>query len=109
MTNTDNTTSQKNSRDQFTVEKDQMSALFMEIGGETNALIQMLLDHSEQAQSNSYFALLSVAQKIGYLADKGVDHAGGVPVKGGAENWFLPPTYHWATEARSEQLDGVQS
>jgi hypothetical protein len=109
MTDANNTITPKNNCDQFKTEKEQMSALFMEIGGEANVLIQMLLDHSDQAESDSYYALLSVAQKIGYLADKGTDHAGGAPVKGGAENWFLPPSYHWAVEARSEHLDRIEA
>ena len=49
----------------------QISVLFCEIAAEIAILKEVLDDHSQESQKGSFYALYSVAQKTGYMADKG--------------------------------------
>ena len=84
---------------QSNVESKQLAVLLSEIGNEAYILEQLLLEHSQEANNDRFHATITVTQKIGYLADKGANMPGGIASKGGAENWFLPPSYHWASES----------
>jgi hypothetical protein len=46
---------------------------------------------------NTFYLFESIAEKIGWLADLGIEKISGSPdVVGGAEDWMLPPSYHVA-------------
>lgn len=82
-------------------EAQQIGALLSEIGTEAAVLCRLILDYADQAESQSFHALHTLAQKIGYLSDLGASKVGGMVVKGGAAEWFLPPVYHWFGESAS--------
>ena len=71
----------------------QMSVLFSEISTNAGILYSLLLGHSEDTGKDSFHAVHRIAQQIGYLADKGCETSGTSQFRGGAEEWFLPPSY----------------
>lgn len=70
-----------------------LCVLFGEIGCAAVVLLQVIEEHAEEAQSESYDALTAIAQKIGFLSDLGATSAGGKIVVRGAEEWFLPSSW----------------
>lgn len=44
-----------------------------------------------------------LVNKLGLLADLGADKLGGGMIRGGAEEWMLPPAYKWPSEKAAKE------
>jgi|GEM_PF-5702407 len=73
---------------------EKVQVILSEIANEAVILESLLLHVLQDTDSSSSYAALTLVQKIGYLADLGSQGGSTISSKGGAEAWFLPPTYH---------------
>lgn len=78
-------------------ERGKLGTLFSEIATAAVVLEGLLHQMSEEFNDNAPFAAFPVISKIGYCADLGAGILGEILMKGGAEEWFMPPTYHLET------------
>lgn len=79
----------------------QVSVLFSEIGLQVGILQDLLMEHCEGSEKEAFHALFTLAQKIGYLSDKGCAKTGGIQYRGGADEWFLPSSYRWEPQEQN--------
>ena len=88
------------STNQETTPEQQMKALgviFTMIATQAEVASSAFKKIMEDSTDGSDFAILTMLNAIGCLADKGAKDAGGDQMRGDVE-WFLPPSYDWAIE-----------
>jgi len=86
-------------------EREQLGTLFSEIATAAVVLEDLLHQMSEEFSDNAPFAAFPVISKIGYCADLGAGMLGEILMKGGAKEWFMPPTYHLETPEGESTLE----
>lgn len=77
-----------------------VNEILEQIGTMANALSTGLVDlncNPEDAARGYAYIYSTMAERIGWLADLGLTHTTGSPdIAGGAEDWFMPPSYQSA-------------
>lgn len=69
----------------------QLSEILGQICSTARSFDELLIDMPDFPGAHS---LRCIAQNMGFLADLGLSKIGSIPSIGGAEDWFLPPSYH---------------
>lgn len=74
-----------------TVNVEYLRDLLYEIASSAEAARGIYRNGSEDDEALISNALLTVINRIGWIADMGTKHAGGLQCIGGAEEWMLSP------------------
>ncbi len=84
-----------------------VNSILGEIGTAANTLSGELMEASDITDARTgrrLHALGTLAEKIGWLADLALEKTTGSPdIVGGAEDWFMPPSYHDAVKKGAAQ------
>lgn len=88
----------------------QLHYLLSEISQNADAIAHLVCECVEagddlESVNKLLFAARSIANQIGWAADLGGGKLGSVLVfKGGAEDWMMPPAYHYEASAVTESV-----
>ena len=84
-----------------------VNSILGEIGTAANTLGGELMEASattDACTGRRLHALGALADKIGWLADLALEKTtGSTDIVGGAEDWFMPPSYHQAKHMEGKQ------
>jgi len=74
----------------------QLNLILDQIGTAANALRGEIIASTEDSSNGDrMYALQALAEKIGWMADLGLEKtSGSISIVGDAEDWFMPPSYH---------------